>query len=111
MGSLNKTKPHDKRRVVVVMARVHSGATPASFVCQGLMELLTSSHPVAATLRQHVIFKIIPMVNPDGVYLGNYRSNIMGVDLNRCWHATTPWAHPALHAAKDMLMAIDKNKV
>lgn len=111
IGSLDRSNRQDKRRVVAVMARVHPGATPASFVCQGLMELLISSHPIAVTLRQHVIFKIIPMLNPDGVYLGNYRSNIMGVDLNRCWHATTLWAHPALHAAKDMLLAIDKNKV
>lgn len=95
----------------MVMARVHPGATPTSFVCQGLMELLVSSHPVAVTLRQYVIFKIIPMLNPDGVYLGNYRSNIMGVDLNRSWHAATQWAHPALYAAKDMLLAIDKSKV
>lgn len=111
IGSLDRSNPNDKRRVVVVMARVHSGDTPASYVCQGLLELLVSSHPMAATLRQHVIFKIIPMLNPDGVFLGNYRSNVMGVDLNRCWHATTPWAHPALYAAKDMLMAIDKSKV
>lgn len=101
----------DKRRVIVVMARAHPGETPSSFVCQGLLELLVSSHPIAATLRRYVVFKIVPMLNPDGVYLGNYRSNVMGADLNRCWHASTPWAHPVLHAAKDMIAAIDRNKV
>ncbi len=25
------------------------------------------------------------MVNPDGVIFGNYRSNLMGCDLNRKW--------------------------
>ena len=25
------------------------------------------------------------MVNPDGVIFGNYRSNLMGYDLNRKW--------------------------
>lgn len=25
------------------------------------------------------------MVNPDGVVFGNYRSNLMGCDLNRKW--------------------------
>lgn len=29
------------------------------------------------------MFKIIPMVNPDGVVLGNYRTSLSGKDLNR----------------------------
>lgn len=29
------------------------------------------------------IFKIVPMLNPDGVVLGNYRTGIAGRDLNR----------------------------
>ena len=28
---------------------------------------------------------LIPMVNIDGVCLGNYRGNAWGYDLNRCW--------------------------
>jgi murein tripeptide amidase MpaA len=93
------------------MARVHPGESPASFVCQGLLELLISSNAIANTLRNHVIFKIIPMLNPDGVFLGNYRSTVMGLDLNRSWHIATPWCHPTLKAAMDMLLTLDKNKV
>jgi hypothetical protein len=26
------------------------------------------------------------MVNPDGVIFGNYRTNLMGFDLNRKWN-------------------------
>jgi murein tripeptide amidase MpaA len=29
------------------------------------------------------------MVNPDGVYAGNYRTNLYGVDLNRRWDCST----------------------
>jgi len=29
------------------------------------------------------VFRIIPMVNVDGVVLGNFRTGIMGRDLNR----------------------------
>ena len=62
-----------KIKVVFIMARVHPGETPASFVIQGLLDFLVSSHDIAASLREFVVFKIIPMLNPDGVFLGNQR--------------------------------------
>jgi murein tripeptide amidase MpaA len=30
-------------------------------------------------------FIVIPMVNPDGVIYGNFRTNLAGLDLNRQW--------------------------
>ncbi|KAL5486391.1 hypothetical protein EMCRGX_G018861 [Ephydatia muelleri] len=75
---LTITSPHNMEptatpRVVFITARVHPGESPASFVCQGLLDFLLSQHSTAKTLRDNVIFKIVPMLNPDGVYLGNYR--------------------------------------
>lgn len=36
IGSLDRAQqPKTKRRVVAIMARVHPGESPASFVCQG----------------------------------------------------------------------------
>ena len=70
---LKKIDPEKKRKVVYITARVHPGETPSSYVCQGLIEFLVSSHPIAKVLRENIVFKIIPMLNPDGVYLGNYR--------------------------------------
>ena len=74
-----------KKRTVLVMARSHPGESPASFVVQGLMDFLVSKHKVAQELREKLIFKVIPMMNPDGVYLGNYRGNLLGkLRHNRC---------------------------
>jgi len=39
----------------------------------GVIDFLVSNHPIAKILREHLVFKIIPCLNPDGVYLGNYR--------------------------------------
>jgi cytosolic carboxypeptidase protein 2/3 len=30
-------------------------------------------------------FVIIPMLNPDGVVAGNFRTSLFGKDLNRLW--------------------------
>lgn len=40
---------------------------------------------MAQKLRDKFIFKLIPMLNPDGVIHGNYRTNLAGYDLNRVW--------------------------
>ena len=40
-------------------------------------------------LRDHFVFKIVPMLNPDGVVNGNYRCSLSGQDLNRQWLAET----------------------
>jgi murein tripeptide amidase MpaA len=53
---------------------------------EGVINYLTDAESEEAEfLRKACIFKIVPMVNPDGVIHGNYRSNLSGVDLNRKW--------------------------
>ena len=74
---------------------------------QGFIDFMTSTNRVAEDLREHVVFKVVPFVNPDGVYLGNSRANMMGQDLNRHWHHANPWKHPTLHAIKKLLQALD----
>ncbi|XP_025110591.1 cytosolic carboxypeptidase 6-like isoform X2 [Pomacea canaliculata] len=99
----------EKQKIIYITARVHPGETPSSFVCQGVIDFLVSSHPIAKVLREHLVFKIIPMLNPDGVYLGNYRCSLMGFDLNRHWQEPSPWAHPTLYSTKNMLMELDRS--
>jgi hypothetical protein len=69
---------------VFVSARVHPGETPSSYVMEGLLEFLLSETPAAVGLRRRVVFKVVPMLNPDGVVHGNYRCSTVGQDLNRC---------------------------
>jgi murein tripeptide amidase MpaA len=40
---------------------------------------------MANELRKRVIFKIVPMLNPDGVIVGNNRTSFIGKDVNRCF--------------------------
>lgn len=98
-------------RVIVVLARSHPGESVTSFVCQGLIEFLLGTHPIALVLRENFVFKIVPMVNPDGVFLGNNRCNLIGQDLNRCWNVATEFSHPTILAIKNLLKEIDSSDV
>lgn len=40
--------------------------------------------------ESRLVIKIIPMLNPDGVYMGNYRTGIMGIDFNRLFLTGKP---------------------
>ena len=71
----------------------------------GVIDYLLSSDPQAVELRRKCIFKIVPMLNPDGVvngrfvFFGQYvswgrrwltsrashRCSLAGIDLNRQW--------------------------
>jgi len=90
-----------KKKVVYMTARIHPGETPASFVMHGIIDFLTSPDPVAMILRRYIEFRLVPMLNPDGVFTGNYRCNPLGIDLNRYWADDGEWACPELNAVKN----------
>ena len=92
-----------EQKVVFITGQVHPGETPSSFVCQGITDFLISQHSIAHVLWEHLVFKVTPMLNPDGVYLGNYRGSLMGFDLNHHWLDPSPCAHPTLHGVKQLI--------
>ena len=50
---------------------------------EGMIKFLVSDDINAIKLRDRFVFKIVPMLNPDGVTVGNYRCSLAAVDLNR----------------------------
>uniref|UniRef100_A0A8C2DRC2 Cytosolic carboxypeptidase 1 n=1 Tax=Cyprinus carpio TaxID=7962 RepID=A0A8C2DRC2_CYPCA len=91
------------RPVVFLSARVHPGETNSSWVMKGTLEYLMSCSPQAQSLRESYIFKIIPMLNPDGVINGNHRCSLSGEDLNRQWQNPNAELHPTIYHAKSLL--------
>ncbi|XP_077630379.1 cytosolic carboxypeptidase 4, partial [Crocuta crocuta] len=92
-----------QRPYQVITARVHPGESNASWVMKGALEFLVSSDPVARLLRENFIFKIIPMLNPDGVINGNHRCSLKGEDLNRQWLSPSAHLQPTIYHAKGLL--------
>ncbi|XP_030049532.1 cytosolic carboxypeptidase 1 isoform X2 [Microcaecilia unicolor] len=91
------------RPYIFLTSRVHPGETNASWVMKGTLEFLMSSNPTAQSLRETFIFKIVPMLNPDGVINGNHRCSLSGEDLNRQWQSPNPDLHPTIYHAKGLL--------
>ncbi|KAK9505199.1 hypothetical protein O3M35_009303 [Rhynocoris fuscipes] len=93
------------KKVIFLSARVHPGETPSSYVLNGMINYLISANDVPALiLRKHYVFKIIPMLNPDGVYHGNYRTDTRGVNLNRVYNNPSFKYHPSIYGARALLL-------
>jgi hypothetical protein len=91
------------RKIIFLSARVHPGETNASWMMRGMLLFLTGDEPLARSLRKNFVFKIVPMLNPDGVINGNYRSNLSGVDLNRRWRTPNKYLHPTIYHLKKLM--------
>lgn len=48
------------------------------------------------------MFKVVPMLNPDGVIAGNYRTSMAGQDLNRKFNEPDFRLHPTVWNIKRM---------
>lgn len=81
----NEVGSKSSKQYMIVAARVHAGETNSSYVVHGLIKFLLSTSIIARMLRDKFIFKIIPMINPDGVIVGNNRASFIGKDLNRTY--------------------------
>uniref|UniRef100_A0A6U2EXJ2 Peptidase M14 domain-containing protein n=1 Tax=Chlamydomonas euryale TaxID=1486919 RepID=A0A6U2EXJ2_9CHLO len=99
-GSVEALK---KRRGVIISARVHPGETNASWMMKGVLDFLLGPSLDAKLLRDSFVFKLVPMLNPDGVIVGNYRCSLAGQDLNRVWNAPSRTLHPTIFAMKNMV--------
>ena len=70
---------------------------------EGFIEWLCGTSNEASLLRKYIVFKIVPMLNPDGVALGNYRTGLSGKDFNREYRAPDKAIFPEVYHFKKLV--------
>lgn len=105
LPDVGENAPHHfvGRPLIFLSARVHPGETPGQFAFLGLLRFLLSADPRAKELRDRFVFKLVPMLNPDGVARGHHRTNSLGLDLNRCYTSPTREEHEGVWLTKRIL--------
>ena len=96
----NFSLDNKNKKTVIFTSRIHSGETPGNFIIESIINNLINNTKYKFLLNKF-IFKIIPMINIDGVINGNYRYNIFGKDLNRYWNEPDKNLYPELIALKN----------
>ncbi|XP_050812676.1 cytosolic carboxypeptidase 2 isoform X5 [Gopherus flavomarginatus] len=94
------------KKAVVLSARVHPGETNGSWVMRGFLDFILSDSPDAQLLRELFIFKVVPMLNPDGVIVGNYRCSLAGRDLNRNYQTVLKESFPCIWHTRRMIQRV-----
>ncbi|XP_019638452.1 PREDICTED: cytosolic carboxypeptidase 1-like [Branchiostoma belcheri] len=103
IGNKESLVEFNNRQYIFLSARVHPGESNSSWVMNGTLDFLLSDDILARQLRETYIFKIIPMLNPDGVINGSHRVSLSGDDLNRCYLYPSPDVHPTIYHTKGLL--------
>ncbi len=81
----NTAVPEEAKRSVFILGRQHAAETAGSYQLTGLVDFLISGQVDAQPLLDDLVWRIVPMVNPDGVFLGHSRSTSLYRDPNADW--------------------------
>jgi hypothetical protein len=101
------TSPDSDRdkKVVWLMFRQHSWETGSSWTGEGAVRGLLRDNAEARQLRQKIVWKILPLCDPDGVARGGVRFNANGFDLNRNWDIENAAKMPEITAQRNAVKA------
>ncbi|XP_047917109.2 cytosolic carboxypeptidase 3 isoform X2 [Anser cygnoides] len=95
-----------KRKAVILTARVHPGETNSSWIMKGFLDYILGNSDKAQQLRDTFVFKVVPMLNPDGVIVGNHRCSLTGQDLNRKYRSKVKKCYPSIWYTRNMIRRV-----
>jgi hypothetical protein len=90
----------DDKRMIIVLSRQHPPEVSGYLAMQSFVEVLAGESETATKFRKMYNTYVFPMINPDGVDNGHWRTNAQGVDLNRDWQ---DFNQPETSAIRDFM--------
>ncbi|XP_014480717.1 PREDICTED: cytosolic carboxypeptidase 1-like isoform X2 [Dinoponera quadriceps] len=99
----SRGNPIHARKVIFLTSRVHPGESNASWVMHGTLKALLNDNQYACSLRDDYVFKIVPMLNIEGVVNGCNRYGLTNEDLNRRWSNPNQVYHPVIYHTKGLM--------
>lgn len=89
---------------VWIIARQHPGESMAEWWMEGAIDMLTDpANPHARKLLAAAKLYIVPNMNPDGSFRGHLRTNAVGINLNREWHAPSAEKSPEVLCVRNRM--------
>lgn len=82
---------------------MHPGEIASSYILNGVLLKLFDGSMESRMLLEKFVFYIVPIINPDGVDEGNFRTDCNGRNLNRCYAAPDKDREPEIWAIKRFL--------
>jgi len=98
VGAVSAPSPH-----VVIIGRQHPPEVTGSLALMRFVEEIVGDSALARSFRNKFRVLLVPLLNPDGVEHGHWRSNMGGVDLNRDWGI---FAQPETRAVRNQILAL-----
>ena len=89
---------------MLITGRIHPSETTSSWIIQGIIDFLMSETLEARRLRDQFVIKIIPMMNPEGVIVGNFRTDLVGNDLNRTFNENHEVFQPQMKQLRTLVL-------
>ncbi len=94
------------RKTIWMVARQHPGESMAEWWMEGLVSrLIDDTDAVVKSILQKAVIYLVPNMNPDGSRRGHLRTNAVGTNLNREWHA------PTLQRSPEVFHVLEKMKL
>ena len=93
-------QPGNGKYCAFILGRQHPGESNGSYVLRGTLEELLSGEELCVKLLKHCDFVVVPMLNPDGVVAGNFRTSLYGKDLNRLFKSKETTLLPEIEMAR-----------
>jgi hypothetical protein len=91
------------KNYVFVIGRQHPPEITGSIGLMSFVDTLAGDSSLARKFCKQFQIVVVPVVNPDGVEHGHWRSNLGGVDLNRDWR---DFSQPETVVLRDFILHI-----